>query len=136
MRPVVTMFSFVPAALLSCALLVPSARAARDPEECQERWGRALRSYLTQNRTKGPEDKVFAGACALEGQGKKDEARVEAVLVGARELNRLDPRGCQRFMESYVGSSRPKDVCDTAAGGDEGALRKLIQESMPPRKGG
>ncbi|MCK6552161.1 hypothetical protein L6R52_40395 [Myxococcota bacterium] len=106
---------------------------ARDPEECQLKWGQAVRSYLTQNRTKGPEDKVFAAACTLEGEGKKDEARVEAVLIGARELSKLDARGCVRFMESYVGSSRPKDVCDLAAGGDEGALRKAITDSMPPR---
>lgn len=109
---------------------------ARDPAECQESWGRAVRSYLTQNRKSGPEDAVFAPACALEGQGKKDEARVEAVIIGARALAKLDLRGCQHFMENYVASSKPKDVCDAATGGDENRLRTVVKESMPARPEG
>jgi hypothetical protein len=117
-------------------LWISASAEAREPEECQLAWGQAVRSYLTQNRTKGPEDAVFAPACQIEAQGKKDEARVEAVVIGARALAKLDPRGCQRFMESYINSSKPKDVCDAALQGDEAMLRKLINDSMPARPTG
>jgi hypothetical protein len=109
---------------------------AREPEECQLAWGQAVRSYLTQNRTKGPEDAVFAPACELESKGQKDEARVEAAIIAARALAKLDPRGCSRFMESYMSSNRPKDVCDTAAGDDTSALKKMIMDSIPARPAG
>jgi hypothetical protein len=118
---------------LMVTTLVEQRAQAREPEECQLAWGQAVRSYLTQNRTKGPEDAVFAPACAIEASGKKDEARIEAAIIGAQALAKLDPKGCQRFMESYMSSNRPKDVCDTANGQDAGALRKIIMDSIPPR---
>lgn len=119
-------------ALLFSAAIETRAEA-REPEECQLAWGQAVRSYLTQNRTKGPEDAVFAPACELESKGQKDEARIEAAIIGARALARLDPRGCARFMESYMSSNRGKDVCDSAGSEDTSALRKLIIDSIPPR---
>lgn len=125
--------------ILVAGLLLASAAStaeARDPEECQLAWGQAVRSYLTQNRTKGPEDSVFAPACELENKGQKDEARIEAAIIGARALAKLDPRGCARFMENYMSSNRPKDVCDTAAGDDTSALKKMIMDSIPPRPAG
>jgi hypothetical protein len=128
-------FALFSIAALSLGLWTREADA-REPEECQLAWGQAVRSYLTQNRTKGPEDAVFAPACQLEAQGKKDDARVEAVIIGSKALAKLDPRGCQRFMESYINSSKPKDVCDAALQGDEAVLRKLITDSMPARPAG
>jgi hypothetical protein len=116
--------------------LIPMRAEAREPEECQLAWGQAVRSYLTQNRTKGPEDSTFAPACELESQGKKDDARIEAAIIGVKALAKLDPKGCARFMESYMSSSRPKDVCDTALGDDTVGLRKLIVDSIPPRPQG
>jgi hypothetical protein len=116
--------------------VMPRGADARDPEECQLAWGQAVRSYLTQNRTKGPEDVVFAPACEIEARGEKDEARIAAAVIGARALASLDPRGCQRFMESYMSSARPKDVCDAALEPDEGRLKKLIVDSIPPRSQG
>jgi hypothetical protein len=124
------------ALVLVAATVVEHSAQAREPEECQLAWGQAVRSYLTQNRTKGPEDSVFAPACQLEAEGKKDEARVEAAIIGVKALAQLDPKGCQRFMESYMSSNRPKDVCDTARGDDVAALRKLIMSTIPARPQG
>lgn len=120
--------------LLVLVFALPALPAtARTAEDCQLAWGQAVRSYLTQNRTKGPEDEAFAPACKLEAEGKKDEARVEAVAIGASALAKLDGRGCQRFMETYIESTRPKDVCDNASG-DREKLKALIRETMPARK--
>ena len=133
-----TLVSLIAVAAFSMS---PVGAEAREPEECQMAWGQAVRSYLTQNRTEnhwkpilGENDTAFASACQLEVGGKKDDARVEAVMIGAKALAQLDPKGCQRFMASYVNSSKPKDVCDAAAGGDDARLRKLITQSMPARK--
>lgn len=122
---------FVGAAGLIGALSVPAF--ARQSEDCQLAWGQAVRSYLTQNRNKGPEDQVFAQACDLESKGKNDEARIEAVVIGSRALAKLDPKGCKEFMESYVESAKPKDVCDAALGPDTDKLRELIKASTPAR---
>lgn len=124
------------AGLLFSSIVVEQRAEAREPEECQLAWGQAVRSYLTQNRTKGPEDAVFAPACEMEAQGKKDEARIEAAVIGAKALARLDAKGCARFMESYMSSTRGKDVCDQAMQEDPAALRKLIVESIPARPAG
>jgi hypothetical protein len=126
----------LPVAIGLIGLSLSESAEAREPEECQLAWGQAVRSYLTQNRTKGPEDAVFAPACQIESSGKKDEARVEAAMIGAKALAKLDPRGCQRFMESYMESSKPKDVCDAALQGDEAALRKIITDSVPAKPTG
>src|SRR5579862_6922799 len=80
--------------------MIPAKATAREKGDCILAWGQAVRSYLTQNRTKGPEDETFGPACDLESKGKKDEARVEAVVIGAKALAKLDMKGCQRFMES------------------------------------
>jgi hypothetical protein len=129
-------------------VMVSSLADAREKEECQTAWGGAAHSYLTQNRNRGPNgesnsadvnalwEQLFAPACTLESQGKKDDARVEAVMLGAKALAKLDMRGCQRFMEVYVSSSRPKDVCDAALAGDEANLRKVVTDSMPARGSG
>src|SRR5262249_37139860 len=87
---------FVAGALLLSVAGISGRLEAREPEECQLAWGQAVRSYLTQNRTKGPEDAVFAPACELEAKGKKDEARVEAAIIGVKALAKLDPKGCAR----------------------------------------
>ena len=105
---------------------------ARGVEDCQLAWGQAVRSYLTQNRTKGPEDQSFRPACEIEASGDKPKARIEAVLIGARALARLDPKGCKRFMEVYVQSKEPEKVCTEAGGDDSEGLRRLITDSMPP----
>ena len=61
---------------------------------------------------------------------QRPEARIEAAIIGVKALAALDTKGCQRFMESYMSSSRPKDVCDAANGTDEGRLRKLITDQL------
>jgi hypothetical protein len=124
---------------------------ARDVGDCQESWAKAVRSYLTQNRKAGPDGKVpanvddeelvaqawqeaFAPACKLEAQGSKAEARIEAALLGVQILSKLDPRGCARFMEYYMGSTRAKDVCDLVASGSGSAeVRASIEGSIPAR---
>ena len=68
------------------------AAEARGVEDCQLAWGQAVRSYLTQNRTKGPEDVVFRPACTIESQGDKAKARVEAVVIGVQALVKLDAK--------------------------------------------
>jgi hypothetical protein len=121
---------FAGAALLVSSFALGGAALARDTEDCQTKWGGAVRSYLTQNRTKGPEDSAFKPACEME-KSDKPKARVEAVLIGVKSLAKLDAKGCERFVESYVGASEPAKICQ-AAGGDDEALRKLISSSLPP----
>lgn len=138
------------ALVLGAAQAVVAPRAeARDRDDCQRAWSQAVRSYLTQNRTAGPDGKApanlddqelvtqawasaFAPACTLEADGQKGEARVEAALIGVQILQRLDPKGCVRFMEYYMQSSKPKDVCDGRSGGDAG-LRDKIRGSLPAK---
>ncbi|MCB9649690.1 MAG: hypothetical protein H6730_24290 [Deltaproteobacteria bacterium] len=130
---------------------VTGVAQARDLADCQESWSKAVRSYLTQNRRAGPDGRTpanvdeeelvaqawqqaFGPACKLEAQGSKAEARVEAALLGVQILSKLDPRGCSRFMEYYMGSTRAKDVCDMVAGGAGTAeVRASIEGSIPAR---
>jgi hypothetical protein len=111
---------------------VPQIAEAREVEECQQWWGQAVRSYLTRNRTKGPEDDVFKSACQFEAKGDKLQARIEAITIGVRELAALDMKGCKRFMKLYVGATLHDQVCDAAAGEDFAAVRKLVASSVPP----
>ena len=104
---------------------------ARDIEDCQLMWGQAVRSYLTQNRTKGPEDEAFKPACELEAKGDKPAARVEAVTIGVKALAALDMRGCARFMETYIGATLPAKICEAAKGDDAEGLKKLVEGSLP-----
>ena len=128
--------SFVITALtlvcLAGVFAMPQLAEAREQEECQQWWGQAVRSYLTRNRTKGPEDDVFKSACEFEAKGEKGEARVEAITIGVRELAALDMKGCKRFMKLYVGATLHDQVCDAAAGEDFAAVRKLVANSIPP----
>ncbi|MCC7382851.1 MAG: hypothetical protein IT384_13525 [Deltaproteobacteria bacterium] len=112
----------------------PRAAEARGVEDCMLWWAQAVRSYLTQNRTQGPEDEIFRPACEIEGKGDKAKARIEAVLLGARSLSKLDPRGCERFLEVYVQSKEPQKICAEAAGeAGDAALRKLIASTIPDK---
>jgi hypothetical protein len=125
----------VTAALAMVATMVtmmPGSAQARDAEDCQLWWGQAVRSYLTQNRTKGPEDEAFKSACDLEKQGDKAGARVEAITVGCKALAGLDMKGCTNFMGKYVGATLPGKICEAAKGDDVAALRKLVEGSLPP----
>ena len=117
---------------LTGVFAMPQLAEARELEECQQWWGQAVRSYLTRNRTKGPEDDVFKSACEFEAKGEKGEARVEAITIGVRELAALDMKGCKRFMKLYVGATLHDQVCDAAAGEDFAAVRKLVANSIPP----
>ncbi|MBK8014225.1 MAG: hypothetical protein IPK13_23110 [Deltaproteobacteria bacterium] len=131
-------------------LAVSSSAMARDEKDCQRTWARAVRSYLTQNRKAGPDGKMpadldqaelaaqaweqaFSPACQLEASGKRSEARVEAAMIGAQLLAKLDPRGCARFMDSYMQSSRSKDVCDSARSSSTEQVRSMISDSIPAR---
>jgi len=109
--------------------------SARGVEDCSLAWGQAVRSYLTQNRTKGPEDAAFRAACQIETGGDKAKARVEAVLIGVQTLVKLDPKGCARFLESYVGSRDGTSICTKAssAPNDADGLRKMIETTIPPK---
>ena len=118
--------------VLVCVFSWPQLTEAREAEECQQWWGQAVRSYLTQNRTKGPEDDVFKSACEFETKGDKVEARIEAITIGVRELAALDMKGCKRFMKLYVGATLHDQVCEAAAGEDFGVVRKLVANSVPP----
>lgn len=117
---------------MTSSLIRPLDAQAREVEECQQWWGQAVRSYLTRNRTKGPEDDVFKAACELEAKGDKPEARIEAITIGVRELAALDIKGCKRFMKLYVGSTMPDQVCEAAGNDDYNSLRKLVATSLPP----
>lgn len=138
--------------MAAAALVVgmSSIALARDADDCKNAWSSAVRSYLTQNRKAAPDGKipttvdeaelaaqewsrVFAPACALEAAGKKADARVEAALIGARILAKLDPNACIGFMTSYMQSSRAEDVCTMAASPDPESARKTIASSLPAR---
>ena len=97
------------------------------------KWHRAVASYLTQNRTSYGQDEnmgQFESACQIEQRGDKKAARIDAIMVGVRALMKLDPRGCQRFMEFYVGSTDPEAACNAASEPNE-KLRKVIEGSIP-----
>lgn len=113
-------------------------------------WSRAVRSYLTQNRRAAPDGTVpqdldaeelavqawlraFQPACRLEAEGRKAEARVEAATIGVNILVRLDPRGCETFLSSYMQSSRPSDICSAARADANVDVRDQISRTIPPR---
>lgn len=125
------------AAMATALALGATGASARGVEDCSLAWGQAVRSYLTQNRTKGPEDAAFRAACEIETGGDKAKARVEAVLIGVTTLVKLDPKGCARFLESYVGSREGQPTCTKAAQSpnDTDGLRKMIQDSIPAKHG-
>lgn len=132
------------------ALFVGSAEA-RTQDACQTAWAKAVRSYLTQNRKAGPDGKqpttvdeeeltaqaweqAFQGACKLEQDGLKPEARIEAAALGVQILAKLDARGCSRFMEFYMGSTKAKDVCDmVSTGAGSAEIRQAIESSVPTK---
>ena len=128
-----------------------SLAEARSVLECKTKWAQAVRSYLTKNRKAGPDGTVptnldeqelvaqawlntFTPACRIEKKGDKTAARIEAAMIGAQTLAKLDPRGCQRFMQYFMGSRRPKDVCDSASDGRGDQLRDQIARSIPSRR--
>lgn len=120
------------ALVLSVGALAVAPAEARELEDCQLFWGQAVRGYLTQNRTKGPEDDTFKPACELEAKGDKPGARIEAIMIGLKALAGLDQTGCKRFMEFYVGATLPGKLCESVGKVDEDSLRKMVSESLPP----
>ena len=119
--------------LLAGFVVGPASAWARDLEDCQMWWGQAVRSYLTQNRTQGPEDEVFKPACEIEAKGDKDGARIEAIMIGVRALAKLDQKGCGRFMGLYIGAGSPEEICMAATGEDMEKLREIVLNNLPPR---
>lgn len=144
---------FAAALFVASFLMIPgfaSVAEARSVIECKTKWAQAVRSYLTQNRKAGPDGTIptnldeqelvaqawletFTPACRIEAEGKRRAARVEAALIGAVTLAKLDPRGCRRFMQYFMGAKRPKDVCDGAKRGRDPQLRDLIARALPSR---
>lgn len=127
------------AAMATAAVLgtfTASPAQARGVEDCQLAWGQAVRSYLTQNRTKGPEDVIFKPACSIESSGDKPKARVEAVVIGVQALVKLDPKGCARFLQSYVEAREPQAICNKAQNSpdDVDGLRRLVEQSIPAKR--
>lgn len=143
--------SLLSSVCLVALLAVPSLAEARTADACRTAWAKAVRSYLTQNRRAGPDGKVpanvdeeelvaqawekaFEPACKLEQDGLKPEARIEAAMLGVQILGKLDPRGCSRFMQYYMGSTKAKDVCDMVpAGSGSAELRGAIERSIPAK---
>lgn len=145
-----------PARIVSSAfflsLVVGSAgRAeARTTDECLQAWSKAVRSYLTQNRKAAPDGTVpkdmegtelaaqkwlsaFRPACEFEAAGDKPSARIEAAALGVKILARLDLRGCSRFLEYYMQSTRPREICRVARSADDDQLRRQIETTIPSR---
>jgi hypothetical protein len=132
-------------------LFAPASAFARPKgDSCQDAWSRAVRSFLTQNRKAGPDGNqpktlddeeliaqawtgAFDASCKLEDEGKKKEARVEAALIGAQILARLDKKGCVGFMNAYMQSTKAKDICDVAGSAQSEELRRQIEGSIPAR---
>ncbi|MBI4818067.1 MAG: hypothetical protein HY791_17525 [Deltaproteobacteria bacterium] len=121
-------------ALASGLVVLGSSSLAlgRGIDDCQLAWGQAVRSYLTQNRTKGPEDATWKAACEKEQSGDKEGARIEAISIGAEALAKLDNRGCQGFLKAYVEASSPERICEAAAANKGDEVRKLVKDSAPP----
>lgn len=130
--------------------LIPSQGRARSIDDCQSAWSKAVRSYLTKNRKAAPDGSVpkdmdaleaasqqwltaFRPACELEAAGDKPGARVEAAALGVKILAKLDLRGCSRFLEYYMQSTRSQEICRTAVAADDGDLRQQIESSIPER---
>jgi hypothetical protein len=136
---------------LTCGLglLLAAEAEARTTNDCMSAWSRAVRSYLTTNRTAMPDGTVpedldgeeraaqawmqaFLPACRMEEQGSEADARVEAAAIGVEILARLDPRGCRSFLGRFMESTRPDDIC-SAAGSDGVDLRSQIARTIPAR---
>ena len=150
MRSLVAAVIMAPLVCIGAQLVCGASAHARSPYECKTKWAQAVRSYLTQNRKAGPDGKVptnldeqemvaqawveiFTPACQIEARGDKPGARIQAALIGAATLAKLDMRGCQRFMQYFMGSERPKDVCDEAKQGEGARLRTVVERSLPSR---
>lgn len=128
-----------------------SVAEARSLSDCQLAWSKAVRSYLTKNRKAAPDGSVpkdmdgleasaqqwliaFRPACQIEASGDKPAARVEAAALGVQILARLDTRGCSRFLEYYMQSTRSEDICRSAASSSNmETLRQQIDRSIPER---
>jgi hypothetical protein len=123
---------------------------ARTPADCKLAWSKAVRSYLTKNRKAAPDGSIpedmaameaaaeqwleaFQPACEIEAAGDKATARVEAAALGVEILARLDQRGCARFLEYFMESTRPQEICRAAPTAPEGQLREQIQTTIPRR---
>ncbi len=136
--------------LLALVSIASIATARPKGDSCQDAWARAVRSFLTQNRKAGPDGNqpktlddeeliaqawtgAFDPACKLEGSGNKQAARVEAAMIGARILAKLDPKGCVRFMDSYMQSKKAQDICGLVRTASSEDLRKQIEGSIPSR---
>lgn len=136
--------------VLTAAFLAswPPVAEARSLDACQLAWSKAVRSYLTKNRKAAPDGTVpntmeameeaaqrwlsaFRPACQIEAAGDKPSARVEAATLGVKILARLDLRGCTRFLEYYMESTRSQDICRAATSGRNSDLREDIQRSIP-----
>lgn len=122
--------------LLLCALLLavagPTVAGARSPEECQNGWGKAARSYMHGKDTAAVDDAMFKEACALDASGERDVARAEAVRAAAAALNKVEPAVCQRFVQYFIGAAEPEAVCQAAMGEDPAAARKAVADLLPP----
>jgi len=125
-------FTVIAALVFAGVTVMPSAAEARDMEDCMLAWGQAARSYLTKNRTSGPEDEVFKTACQMEAKGDKAGARLEAVVIGMKALAKLDIGGCGKFMGRYIGATLPDRLCEATKTEDDAALKLMVSESLPP----
>lgn len=139
----------VVAALMFTVSFSAREAEARSMGDCKQAWSKAVRSYLTTNRRAAPDGSTpqtmdameaaatqwmdaFSSACEIESSGDKPAARIEAAMLGTKILARLDPRGCARFLEFYMESTRPKDLCQAAASGaGNEALRTQLSSTLP-----
>ena len=134
-----------------CSLFLFARPAdAREMADCQLAWSQAVRSYLTTNRKAAPDGTVpadldarelsdqawlgaFKPACEIEAQGDKPAARIEAAMIAVQILSKLDGRGCERFMQYYMDSTRGKDVCSAGTSADTASLREQVATAIPKK---
>lgn len=139
------------AASVSLGAFASAEAEARSISACKEAWSKAVRSYLTDNRRAAPDGTIpddldeieaasqawedaFQPACDIEQAGDKPAARVEAAALGVRILARLDRRGCARFLEFFMESTRPSEICQAAAAEASMIdLRRDVEASIPIR---
>lgn len=141
---------FVLVAALAAMTATETAAHARPIDACQLAWSKAVRSYLTKNRKAAPDGTVasdmdgmeqaaqawlatFRPACEIEAAGDKPSARVEAALIGTKVLAKLDMRGCARFLEYFMESTRPQDLCRAVPTSTDDDLRSQIEGSIPAK---
>lgn len=122
----------------SSMMLLGVGAEARTPEACQQAWSQAVRSYLTQNRTRAPggqqlDDpeevdqawlRSFKSACQKSGPRA---SRAAAATRGLEVLQKLDRRGCARFAEFYLGLKAPEQWC-------QGPVENAALSAALPRK--